>query len=112
MADIFYLKKGDTYPAIEVQLTDGEGTPVNLTGASVNFRCSVVGTGNLFIDASATVTDAALGKVSYQWQTGDTDIVGSYQMEWRVTFSDLTIATFPRGANVQFNTLIVQQDVD
>jgi hypothetical protein len=110
MANTFYLKKGDTYPNIETILSDSSG-PVDLTGSTVDFIMSVANTGNLMIDKPANIvlpqTGGDIGKVYAEFETGDTDALGTYRVEWRVTFSNGKIATFPRGQTDNFNEVIV-----
>jgi hypothetical protein len=91
----FNIKRNDTAPAITATLTDSAGTAVSLTGATVRFHMRPNLDTTMKVDAAATVDDAAAGEVSYSWQTGDTDTTGYFQAEWEVTFSDLTIRTFP-----------------
>lgn len=115
MANNFYLKKGDTYPNIETILSDGNG-PVSLTGSTVLFRMSVANTGNLMVEKPATIvtpqTGGDIGKVWAEFEEGDTDIPGTYRVEWRVTFPSGKVATFPRGETAIFNQVIITEAVD
>lgn len=115
MANIFYLKKGDNYPNIETILSDAAG-PVNLTGSSVMFRMSVANTGNLMIEEPATIVSPQIGvdigRCYYEFQVGDSDVLGTYRVEWVVTFGTGKVATFPRGSGTTFNQVIVQENVD
>ena len=115
MANTFYLKRGDTFPNIETVLSDANG-PINLTGCSVLFRMSVANTGNLLIEESATIVTPQsgedVGRCYYELQIGDTDILGTYRVEWLVTFANAKKATFPRGEGTLFNQVIIQEVVD
>lgn len=114
MANIFYLKKGDTYPNIETVLSDENG-PVNLTGASVLFRMSQPSSGNLMVEKAATVVTQAgddIGRCYAEFAPEDTAELGTYRVEWKVTFSNGKVATFPRGEGVLFNQVIIQEIVD
>jgi hypothetical protein len=116
MANIFYLKQGDTYPNIETILADANG-PVDLTDADVLFRMSVANTGNLMVEKPATVvvpqTGVDMGKVYAEFDPADTAELGEYRVEWRVTFANGKIATFPRGVgSTEFNKIIISQIVD
>ena len=97
MANKFYLKKGDTYPNIETVLSDSVG-PINLEDADVVFRMSEAGSGNLMLEKVATVvmpqTGDDIGRCYAEFEDGDTDIIGTYRVEWRVTFPNDKIATF------------------
>jgi hypothetical protein len=46
---------------------------------------------------TATISNAANGEVTYQWQAGDTDTSGIYDAEVEVTWSDGDPETFPSG---------------
>lgn len=115
MANIFYLKKGDTYPNIETILSDENGA-VNLTGCTVLFRMSVANTGNLMVEKLATVvtpqSGSDIGKVYAEFEPEDTAALGEYRVEWRVTFPNDKVATFPRGEGTIFNKIIIQEVVD
>lgn len=108
----FFIKKGDTYPNITTLLSDEAG-PVNLTGCTVDFIMSQAGVNNLMIDSPAVVLDQNqvpnVGKCYYVWQTTDTDVEGTYNVEWRVTFPSGKIATFPRSKKPDnFNKVVIQ----
>ncbi len=121
LANVFYLKAGDTYPAIYTQLTS-EGNPVNLSACTVTFRCSEPNSGNVMITGTAGIVNQSdsddWGKCYYQWQAGDTDTPGIYRIEWSILFPDGRQATFPRGiveeveAEDIYNHLIIQEIVD
>lgn len=115
MPNKFYLKKGDTYPNIETVLSDGNG-PVNLTDATVLFRMSEAGSGNLMIEKEATLVEPQtgdnVGRCYAEFEDGETDIPGTYRVEWRVTFYNDKVATFPRSESVtDFNYVIIQPNV-
>lgn len=115
MANIFYLKRGDTHPNIETVLSDTNG-PINLSGCSVLFRMSVANTGNLMVEKAATIvtpqTGVDIGRCYAEFEDGDTDELGNYRVEWRVTFPNGKKATFPRGQTDNFNQVIIQDIVD
>ena len=115
----FILKRGDTYPAIEVLLEEFDTTtkafkPVDLTNATVLFR--YVNNGMMMV-AAATIKFPAdqadltkRGIVSYLWASdgSDTDTVARNTCEWNVTFPGGRVATFPRGQTPDFNEIWVQ----
>lgn len=101
-------KQGDTAPAIAEQLLDGLGAPVVLTGATVKFMMWAQGGTSVKVNAAATITDAALGKVSYTPSATDTDTPGIYLAEWQVTFSGGAIETFP---NSDWQKVRVKDDI-
>jgi hypothetical protein len=56
--------------------------------------------GTLVIDRAMTITTAASGIVTYNWQAGDTSTAGTYFAEFEVTYSDLSVETFPNTGNL------------
>jgi len=101
----FYIKQGDTSPAIEYQLQDGDGNAIDLTGYNdVEFHFKKAGNSQVKVNdntnGNVTVTDAANGKVKYDWQSGDTDEAGDHIAEWEVEYSDGTEETFPNRRNI------------
>lgn len=95
----FDIKRGDTGPALSRILRDGQGIAVNLVGASVTFSMGLRGAAAIVDKAEATIGPAN-GQVVYAWQTGDTDRAGSYFGEFRVTYADGTIETFPNDSSM------------
>ena len=104
----FYIKQGDTAPVIAEQLFDGLGVPVVLTGASVKFMMWGQGDTAIKVNAAATITDAATGKVSYTPIAADTNTQGDYLVEWQVTFSGGAVETFP---NSDWQKVRVKDDI-
>lgn len=104
----FYWKQGDSAPAIAEQLLDGLGAPVVLTGATVKFMMWAPGETAVKVNAAATITDAALGKVSFTPSAAQTDTPGDYLVEWQVTFGGGAIETFP---NSDWQKVRVKDDI-
>ena len=94
----WWLKQNDTAPAIAFQLFSGAGTPVDLTGATVKLIAYLPGAASPKINAAATITEQATGKVSYTLQAADVDTVGDYLAEFQVTFSGGAVESFPNSA--------------
>ena len=94
-----WWKQNDTAPAIAEQLLDGLGVAVNLAGATVKFMGWLQGDTAVKVNASATITDAATGKVSYTPIAADTNTVGDMLVEWQVTFAGGAIETFPNAGH-------------
>jgi BppU N-terminal domain len=78
------IKRGDREPAFAGQLLVN-GRPVDLTGRTVRFLMKHATTGELKVNASATIDNPIEGRVSYAWGPTDTDTVGIYRAEWEVT---------------------------
>lgn len=96
----FYIKQNDTVPSIRATLQNGNGDPVDLINASVRFHMRAIGA-NTAVDAAAVVVSAAAGIVQYNWTATDTDIIGSYQAEFEVTYPDSTVETFPNDGYIR-----------
>ncbi len=77
----FYLKKGDTAPPLRMFLRQRDGSPIPLGTATVVFHMD----NGSIASGSVDILDAALGKVEYVWQAGDTDTAGSFNGEFEIT---------------------------
>lgn len=98
----FYIKQNDTRPIITATLIDGDGSTVNLDGATVSFKMRVVGnTSAVSLAGTSAVSDAANGKVTYTWAAADTATVGEYEGEFQVTYSGGGIQTFPNNKYIE-----------
>lgn len=93
---IFTIKQGDTSPALEVVLRDGDGIPVDLTGASVTLRMNRRNADHS-ITGAPSIPDPGGGRVVYEWQPGDTDTPGLYAAEFYIEFPDGSDETFPNN---------------
>lgn len=107
----WYLDRGDTGAPIAQTLLDGNGNPVNLTGATVKFHMEDA-SGNVVVDDSThvTIVNAAGGQVSYQWQAADVANAGTFYARWIVTFAGGSIESFP-DANVNPLVVIIQGSI-
>jgi hypothetical protein len=91
----FFLKQGDTAPAIDYIVLDEDGVAINLTGSTVTFYMQDL-SGNEKITAGAcSLIDAPNGLVRYQWQNADTTESGMFVAEFLVTFAGGTKRTTP-----------------
>lgn len=110
----FAIKQGDRRPYFSALLRDdfGEPTeaPVDLTTAtSAKFNMRDADTGTVKVSAAtATISDAVGGEVTYQWGATDTDTVATYQAEIEITWSDGKKQTFP---NDDYFVVIVYDDI-
>jgi hypothetical protein len=105
MNETFFIKRGDTSPAVRYAL---EPLDTNLTGATVRFQMRTRG-GAQVLDAPAQVITATLTPtVQYAWQPSDTATAGQFEAEFRILYADASIETFP---NSGFISIRVAEDV-
>tara|TARA_R110000737_G_scaffold3850_1_gene12776 strand:- start:746 stop:1066 length:321 start_codon:yes stop_codon:yes gene_type:complete len=95
----FNIKQNDTSPSLQATLKDALLVPVDITSATVKFHMKSLD-GVVKIDETMTITDASGGVVKYDWQTGDTSTVGTYYVEFEVTYADGAVETFPNTGNL------------
>jgi hypothetical protein len=101
------VKKNDSYDTITYQLENEDNSPIDLTGATVNF---VMGKKNkLITNAAATITSATSGIVSYQLTQMDTLVSGTFLAEFVVTFASGTKKTYPSNGYI---TVDIEQNLD
>jgi hypothetical protein len=100
----FTVKQNDTSPSIQVALKDADSTAIPLEGATARFIMKLVG-GVTKVDAAMNIVDAVNGIIQYDWATGDTDTVGVYYLEFRVTYVDGSIESFPNSGNKALNVV-------
>jgi hypothetical protein len=100
----FSIKQNDTSPSLQALLKDADRNPIDLVGAEVRFHMKAVG-GSIKVDAPMTIVDVAGGVIQYDWASGDTDTVGTYYVEFEVTYSDSSVETFPNTGSAVVNVI-------
>ncbi len=82
------LVQGNTGPPLKARISTGiRKTPQNLTGAAVTVSMWAED-GELIIDsATVDVVDAAKGRVQYDWQSQDTELVGLFYVRFNIVFT-------------------------
>jgi hypothetical protein len=81
-------KRGDTSQPLVVTATDWRGYAIDLTGATgVIFRMKLAGATTYKVNATAVVTDAENGLISYTFEGEDVDTAGVYTCEFKYTLS-------------------------
>ena len=87
--ETLFIKKNDLQPYYysTAMTKDSSGTTViNLSGATI--YCTMKSSdGTVKINRQTTgisITDAAAGEFEYRWQSGDTDTVGVYNIEFEI----------------------------
>ena len=102
--DTFSIKRGDTSPSIRYAL---KPATADIAGSTVQFQMRSR-SGVLIIDSPATVVSGFPAVVQYDWQAPDTDAAGLFDAEFRVTYYDGGIETFP---NTSFIPVRIMDDV-
>ena len=100
------IKQHDTARKIADTLLAG-GVAISLTGATVSFVLRNTVSGVVW-KRTATVTDAAAGKVEYQLVAEDTAAAAMFDVEWEIVFSGSLPLTVPDDS---YHTLIVMADL-
>ncbi len=91
---MFTIKQNDTMPALQAQLIDAVGNPINLDLCGVQFHMTNY-KGIEKINRPATITDEATGEVKVEWLAGDTAETGTFKCEFEVNMPDGKILTVP-----------------
>lgn len=73
----FWIREGDTEPALEVQLIEGTSAK-NLSGLTVQFNMEDKDGTLVISNGSVDLVDPIQGICRYVWQDGDTDTKGRY----------------------------------
>lgn len=103
MSHVFHIKTGDTAPSVEATLKIGN-TIVDLTDAvSVRFKMGA-------IDAAAViVSPPTSGKVRYDWGAGETDVAGTHNAEFEITWTGGGVQTVPSKGYIK---VVISEDLD
>lgn len=74
-----YFTVGDRLVGLAAQLVDAAETPIDITAQTVTFRMVKASDGTVKVNgAAAVVTEAATGKVRYDWAAADVNTAGVY----------------------------------
>jgi hypothetical protein len=96
MAKDFYIKEGNTLPAVQAVLKLRE-SGVLAEGDEVVFAYWRKGDEASERAVAAEILSVAESTVQYEWEEGDTVVPGEYLAEWRVTKAGGGSLTFPNG---------------
>ncbi len=104
MAEVFYIKKGDSAPPVEATLRKADRSAIDLTDAtSVNFQMGE-------IDSPAEIVDPPTsGQVRYDWGASETDAPGVYSAEFKITWGDGREQTVPSRGYIR---VYITEDVE
>lgn len=99
----FFIKQSDLLPTLAVVLSDADG-PISLADVtSIAFSMRQVG-GAVIIDQKEAAPDVDQdnnpGLCRYFWDTGDTDIAGLFNAEFKATWADDKPRRFPNDKNL------------
>lgn len=106
MSEPFFLVEGDLLPALEGQLLDETGAPVDLSAASLCvFSVRPSGIASTIFTASCAFSVATAGAsaahVTHNWNTGRVPTIADfYQGQFRVTFTSGKKLTVPNPGYV------------
>ncbi len=98
------LNVGDTKPPLAATIARVNGTPVDLTGATVQLVYWPV-SGGAPVYRSMTITDAPNGKVTYQWIADDTATAGRFRFYVKITFAGGAPLSAPSGTTDTFRVV-------
>lgn len=110
MVDIFKIKKDDTSPNIEAALQFANGSPIDLTGATVHFHMGNLTDFSSYRSGLAVVTGSDVdGTVKYPWNVLDTGSVGTFWGEFRSDWGSGSVMTLPQ--NHDFRVIVFEDYV-
>lgn len=95
MSDKIKLVQNDTRPYIRITLRDADGTAINVTGSTVNFKFRKAGTSEtLFTVVCSQINGGGDGVVVFNFPVGGLDVEpGAYEGELEVDYGDGDVQT-------------------
>lgn len=80
--------QGDTAPNLDgvIHLEEAPETTTDLTDCAVRFQMRKPEDRRYQVNALATVVDAPLGTVSYEWGPNDLAVPGTYLAQFEITY--------------------------
>jgi hypothetical protein len=100
---VLNIKRYDTKTPIRAVLKDNAGTPIPLAGCLVNFILYNKSRGEKVADRAATILDENGGIVLFSFTREELTNVGHMLGEFKVTYSDGSIETFPNKGYIEIN---------
>ena len=88
MIEPLKITVNDLQPKYFVQAKDAAGTVIDISGATIVCTMKEVTTGTIKINRQSTgitISDGTNGLFNYAWQSGDTDTLGIYYIEFEIT---------------------------
>lgn len=83
-----HLTQFDLQPVYPVTVVNSSGIAIDITGSTIRTTMRLENSTTIAINRSTagiTLTDATAGAFTYQWQAGDTDSTGLYDIEFETT---------------------------
>ncbi len=101
MSDTFIVKKGATSPSIIYRVTNFDGS----SGAAL-FKMRNAGTREPVLSETATITvDGADTLFEYDWQVGDTDMMGEFEGEFHYSYAGGALEKLPNGEMIPISII-------
>lgn len=97
-------KRNDTRTAVKATLIGGDGSPVDLAGASVRFLVTDF-RGTSIIARQVDIVSAVEGKVLFVPEAPETGQAGTYRGEFEATFDDGRLETYPNDGYISIEIL-------
>ena len=101
----FYIKETDLSPAIQTTLCDPAGVAIDVTGQTVTFQMTRLGSDTKAVNAAASLITPASGIVRYTFLDTETDNPGVYKAQWIVDLGLTTQETYP---NQDYDTVYIE----
>jgi len=99
--------ENDTLPPLRGTLTEDDGTPVNLTGCTVNLHINY----NPVLIKTASIVNAIDGIWLVEWETGDLK-AGRWFFEIQVTDSNGDIRTWRKEPSTdKYLTMVIEREI-
>jgi len=105
---VAYIKRHDTLPGLGVTLKTYDGTPINLTDATVLLTLKSASSNAILFDKPCQIIDAEAGTLIYLWGSTDTNTSGEYFAEFEITNASgkLTVPT------IEIFTVVIIDDLN
>lgn len=95
----FYLKTGDRLPYYTIQITDSDGTAIDISSTTITARVENLSTRQEIVtDTAVNITNGALGYAELRWPDAATNTAGSYAVEFKIISEGLQY-TLPTAYN-------------
>lgn len=93
----FPMKKGDTQPALQVQILNPDGSPRNITDDIIVFNMGIPGQARKINGGAVFKMTPTQGVCEYRWSVGDLNVAN---VEYRGTFVLNGTNTYPKDGYI------------